>query len=304
MQGNIVKRTVVGGLLAGLVLAGLAWHSSGSRAMQENGNTRTTTGGSKTASGKQAILVELFTSEGCSSCPPADIFLEQLQKQQPFANVEIVALSEHVDYWNSLGWTDPFSSHDYTERQQKYSQSFHLDQVYTPQMVVNGQSEFLGSNRDQATIAIRHAVDQLRLPHASVQIVRSKIEPKSDTKDDTKTESKETKNSATPLTLQVRVEGVPALSAGDTAGVLLAITENNLSNNVREGENAGHTLPHIAVVRQLTVLGEAEAGHAFTATPSITLGVGWKHRDLSAVVFVQERGTRHILGVSRLVLFP
>src|SRR6266404_7069098 len=103
------------------------------------------------------VVLELFTSEGCSSCPPADALLKKLDDAGSLDNVEIIAIEEHVDYWNRLGWTDPFSSPDWTERQQRYSQTLRRDGVYTPQLVVNGHDELVGSSERQVREAIANA---------------------------------------------------------------------------------------------------------------------------------------------------
>src|SRR2546422_895176 len=108
------------------------------------------------------VLVELFTSEGCSSCPPADALLAKLEIQQPIAGAEIVAMEEHVDYWNQQGWMDPFSSEQWTERQQRYAATRRDQGIYTPQMVVDGRAEFVGSRERQATHEIEQAAVQPR----------------------------------------------------------------------------------------------------------------------------------------------
>src|SRR5262245_13241848 len=103
------------------------------------------------------VVVELFTSEGCSSCPPADSILAKMESAQPFKGVRIIAIEEHVDYWNQQGWVDPFSSIEWTDRQQGYVAAFRQEGPYTPQMVVNGRAQFVGSRADQAVKAVQEA---------------------------------------------------------------------------------------------------------------------------------------------------
>src|SRR5213083_248603 len=118
--------------------------------------------------GRTPVVVELFTSEGCSSCPPADALLAKLDHEQRLGNAEIIALEEHVDYWDQQGWRDPFSSAQWTERQQDYAAAFRNDGVYTPEMVVDGRAEFVGSSQSRARSAIAEAV---REPKAEVTLM-------------------------------------------------------------------------------------------------------------------------------------
>src|SRR5271163_1733993 len=111
--------------------------------------------------GRKPVVVELFTSEGCSSCPPADALLQQLEQQQPIAGAEIIALEEHVDYWNHDGWIDPFSSPEWTQRQQTYVTLFKKD-AYTPELVVNGRSQFVGNDAQEAEVEIAKAAGDLK----------------------------------------------------------------------------------------------------------------------------------------------
>lgn len=230
------------------------------------------------------VLVELFTSEGCSSCPPADELLTRLEQSQPVAGAEVIALSEHVDYWNHLGWNDPYSSAEFSRRQNDYARVFNIDDVYTPQMVVDGRAQFVGSNSAKAREAIE---DSARDSKANVTV----------------TVASAGKNAAS-LTLAVRVEGLPEISKGDSAEVLLAITESSLRSNVSSGENAGRHLTHSAVVRKFSRIGsiDSQKGAVLSAQPVIRFDKAWKQEHLKAVIFVQERASRRVLGVGALSL--
>src|SRR5277367_5539920 len=121
-------------------------------------------GAADNSSARVPLLLELFTSEGCSSCPPADRLLEILDEKQPVAGADLIVLSEHVDYWDRLGWKDPFSSSQYTARQQDYSNRYNLDGVYSPQLVVDGRFGLVGSNGREASSAIQKAIREKKIP--------------------------------------------------------------------------------------------------------------------------------------------
>ena len=226
------------------------------------------------------VLVELFTSEGCSSCPPADVGLMRLA-QQPVAGVEIVPLSLHVDYWNRLGWADPFSSAAFSDRQSAYSRAWGVDRVYTPQMVIDGRSELVGSDE---TRAARRAIEEAsRLSKAIVEVTKT---PAGDG----------------AASLHIVVRGLSSATPGDTAEVWLAVTEDRLASDVVRGENAGRQLAHTAVVRELTVVGSAKMNVPFEANRPLHLKADWKRDALHAVAFVQERKSRKVLGVARIGL--
>ncbi len=220
------------------------------------------------AEARSPVIVELFTSEGCSSCPSADQLLAEIERTQPVPNAQVLVLSEHVDYWNRLGWRDPFSAHGFSERQSSYADAFHHDGVYTPQMVVDGHAEFVGSNSTDAKKAIAEAALKQK---AQVEIIAGDK-------------------------LTVNVEHVPG--KGD-ADVLLAITETGLRSEVRSGENSGRSLNHTGVVRRLTVLGQTHGG-SFSTQASPQIAADWKRANLQAVVFVQDRKTKQILGAASL----
>jgi hypothetical protein len=229
---------------------------------------------------RRAVLVELFTSEGCSSCPPADRLLIDLERAQPVAGAEIIPLSLHVDYWDGLGWRDPFSSSEFTVRQEEYRRAFLNPSNYTPQMVVDGAQEFTGSDRGAAMRAIARAVQA-----AKARVELDLAAPPGDS----------------AVRLAVRVSGLPE-TKGDEAEVLLAVTESGLANNVARGENAGRRIEHTAVVRRLERAGRFRPGREreFTAERAVKLDTNWRRENLRAIAFVQDRKTRRILGAASI----
>ncbi|HKF23460.1 MAG TPA: DUF1223 domain-containing protein [Candidatus Angelobacter sp.] len=222
-------------------------------------------------SARKAVVVELFTSEGCSDCPPADALLARLRRGPAPDGAEVITLGLHVDYWNSQGWKDRFSSSDYSERQQRYASKLRLGGPYTPQMVVDGVSQFVGNDPRAADQAIR---DAARRPQsATVQIA----------------------DDGSKLDVTVKA---PQQTSGD---VMLAITEDNLMTKVTAGENNKRELHHAAVVRDLRSLGRLHDGNFEAAFP-LKLNKDWKRDDLRIVVFVQEPHTGPILGAASLQL--
>jgi hypothetical protein len=223
---------------------------------------------------RRAVMVELFTSEGCSSCPPADELLGHLRQELSAKNVQVIPLGFHVDYWNSLGWKDRFSSAEFTQRQEQYTHALRVDGPYTPEMVVDGEVEFVGNDAGQAQRTIRQQASQL-------ETAQVKIAP----------------TGADQLTIQIKA---PASSSGN-ALVMLAITEDNLSTQVGSGENGGRTLHHAAVVRELRQIGTLNNGAIETTVP-LKLEKAWKRNDLHAVVFVQNGPSGKIDGAASVAL--
>jgi hypothetical protein len=217
------------------------------------------------------VVVELFTSEGCSSCPAADEALRELEAAQSVPGVEVLALGQHVDYWNRLGWKDQFSSPQFTARQRWYATGF-AEGNYTPQAVVNGRYEFVGGQRNTLATTVAQAA---QAPRATVALAL-----------------------ASPGSLSVRVGSLPA--GTKAANVELAITEAGLASQVGRGENAGRLLHHASVVRALRTLGSVGADGTFAATVPLDLQPSWKTATLRAVVLVQETGSHHIVGVASL----
>jgi len=221
----------------------------------------------------RAVVVELFTSEGCSSCPPADELLGHLRRDLSAKNVQVIPLGFHVDYWNSLGWKDRFSSAEFTQRQEEYTRSLKVDGPYTPEMVVDGEVEFVGNDAGRAQSTISQQAAQL----AEAQVTIA---------------------SAGTDQLKIQVKGPGGTG---NALVMLAIIEDNLLTQVGSGENGGRTLHHAAVVHELRQVGTLKNG-AFETTVPLKLEKDWKRNDLHAVVFVQNGPSGKIEGAASVAL--
>ncbi len=241
--------------------------------------------GGQPAAVRVPVIVELFTSEGCSSCPPVDKFLAQIDRLQPVPEALIIPLEEHVDYWDHDGWRDPFSDPAFTDRQSIYAQQFHLPGPATPEVVVAGRAQFLGNDYLKSRGAILEAA---RSPQAHISLTLSSG-PESDT-----------------LHAAIRVEEYPSglSKKDDKAEVRLAVTEDDLASQVKAGENSGKHLEHRATVRKFLTVGHAEEGKPFSTEAKIPLGKQWNRAHLHVVVFLEAHGSHEILGATTASLTP
>ena len=228
------------------------------------------------SSDSQPVLVELFTSEGCSSCPPADALLKQLSEQQPFHGIQIIALEEHVDYWNHLGWADPFSSPEFSRRQETYSAIFPDAGVYTPQMIVDGRAQFIGSRsreaRDQILAAASHPKAQLLLAQTS--------------------------SSPRARTFELNLDPSSSATASSRLDLWVAITEKGLHSNVTSGENSGESLYHAPLVRQLLKLHSVSLPLSSPVTFSLQFREEWLPANLTVVAFLTDPHSRQVLAAT------
>jgi hypothetical protein len=225
--------------------------------------------------GRVPVLVELFTAEGCSSCPPADNLLALMIEKQPTPGAQIIGLGEHVDYWDRLGWKDRFSSAALTKRQQQYADTLKLESIYTPQIVVDGATALVGSDVQAARSAIARAISQ---PHGVIALA-----------------TQESREGA--IAVDIDVTSLPPVTARDRADIIAAIAENGLQTDVKRGENGGKVLTHAVVVRELQMVADV-SGASQKARAEIKLKREWKREALSVVVFVQERGSRKVLAAA------
>ena len=229
-----------------------------------------------------AIVAELFTSEGCSSCPPADDLLRRLVDEQPIDGVVVIGLSEHVDYWDRMGWKDPFSSAKFSRRQEQYSQVSADDRVYTPQMIIGGREEMVGSDANKIHAAIGRAAKRpmaVLTVHATQHFVERSA------------------------AVQVEIREVPEAARRGDLDVILAVVENGLESHVKSGENAKRTLKHSAVTRTLMTVGRVPKGWGSGSfTTNVALPGSWRALQLRFVAFLQDRRTYEIHGAAAAAL--
>jgi hypothetical protein len=234
----------------------------------------------KAAQNHAPVLVELFTAEGCSSCPPADALLERLEVQQPVPGVDIIALGEHVDYWDQLGWRDRFSSPQYTARQRAYGFRLKVDDIYTPQMIVDGNDQFVGNDAAHALHAISRSSQT-----AKIGLALSK-----------------------PIVDGYHVATTVSLSTPSTtlpkADLYAALVDPFDTTNVGGGENRGHTLHHVAVVRSLQRIGKLKDLESGPIKAMLTAPATAVPAKMRLIVFAQNSGTGPILGVATIPTTP
>ena len=219
----------------------------------------------------QTAVVELFTSEGCSSCPPADVLLGELT-QREWAG-DVYGLAFHVDYWDRLGWKDRFSDKEFTRRQYRYSEVLTDTRVYTPQMVVDGRSGFVGSNRSRALLAIKDAL--ARPDSVAVELSVEKVGP-----------------NRTRLAYTLS-------SVGEGMQIVAALVQRKTETDVKRGENVGRILHHSHVVRSFKhfAAGKKASGEARLSIPDDVTP-----DELDAIVYVQNRDRMTVLGAARVPL--
>jgi hypothetical protein len=209
-------------------------------------------------------LIELFTSEGCSSCPPADEALEEIQKK--YNDKDVLVLSYHVDYWNKLGWKDIFSDVSFTQRQEYYSNIFRLNNIYTPQVVVNGKKEFLGSDKSKLICSIEEQLTEKSAASIKLNAVQ---------------------NTDEKIDVHYSAEGTDAKKEQ----AILVLIQKMATNEIKKGENNGRTLHHINIVRNIFYLPLKEK------TTNFTLPTGFSKEDFFVAGFVQDKRSGKIKAI-------
>jgi hypothetical protein len=228
------------------------------------------------ASAGAPVVLELFTSEGCSSCPPADALITELGS----TTNSVIPLAYHVDYWNHLGWADPFSSHQWSERQSDYARAMNLDGEYTPQMVIGGGWQCGGSDAGSIERAVAAARSESALGRTSIQTSVA---------------------GAGSRTLQVKVSAQMLSDAGTGPHtVMLALYENGLVSKIGAGENGGREITYDYTVRRLLPVFELDSGKGASASKQLNIELedSWSLDHLGVAAFIQDPTSLRIEGAS------
>lgn len=213
------------------------------------------------------VVVELFTSEGCSSCPPADLFLQKLDEHQPIQGAQLIVLSEHVTYWDQQGWKDPNSSQALTERQSSYDTEFGEKESFTPQVIVDGEHELkLSTPPQQVKDALQQARDDAKIP---VQISGVTVDP------------------GNPSLLRAHIDAGEN-STKRNAEIYVALALSRVESQVLRGENGGRHLVHVGVVQKITKVGKLQKGKSFSDEVQLKLAPTDDPKNLRVIAFVQE----------------
>lgn len=237
-------------------------------------------GGIASATGAQRsaspVLIELFTAEGCSSCPPADEFLRKLDESQPLPGAQLITLGEHVDYWDNQGWRDPFSSASLTDRQRGYERALGRSEPYTPQFIIDGTAEMRLSDRPKIAQLLTDAAASPKIP---MSIDSLKVEP------------------GTPAFVSGKLT---ADGSGQThkSDVFLGLALDHFESKVLRGENRGETLKHVAVVLDLVKLGALTPGGKFSQDFRVPVKAGLDPANLRVVGFAQQSPYGKVIGAA------
>lgn len=222
------------------------------------------------------VLVELFTSEGCSSCPPADEFVQKLDTLQPVPGAQLIIMSEHVDYWDHEGWKDPNSSHALTERQNAYVHALGLSTPYTPEIIVDGTKELKLSDAHNVETVLQQASESAKM---QVHITGVTIDRDA------------------PNNLKVHLD-TAASDDERNADLFLAVALDHIDSQVLRGENGGRHLTHIAVVQQIAKVGKLTKGKSFAQDFQLKMKPAISLDQIRVVAFVQENGPGKLIGAA------
>jgi hypothetical protein len=274
MSRTVSTPSLTRGLLIFSLLCLALAPAASSRGLQADDKTGAARSSSADA---HPVLIELFTSEGCSSCPPADLFLQKLDAAQPIAGAQLIVLSEHVTAWDHDGWKDPNSLPSMTDRQISYVSAHRLPPPATPQLIVDGTQELRLGDPKQMQSLLKKAAATPKVPVRIGEV---------------------TVDAANPAVLRAHIE-TDVNSEKHGGDVFVAIALDHVESQVLKGENGGKHLVHVAVVQQITKVGKLPKGKNFSLDLQLKLAPGTDPRNIRMVAFVQESGPGDVLGAAQ-----